>query len=191
MAYLLDSNVFITARNQHYGRRFCPGFWDWIVAANQAGFVRSVERVRKELVKIDDDLKSLAKQWGRRFSMPPRPDDRPALGRVTNWIRSRDWEPSAIHAFLQEADYYLIGQALAGGHKVVTHEVPSNSTKQIKIPNVCIGVGVKCMSPFDMLRAENVRLVLDPAVRRALQKALRGRSTGGSQGDLFGRREGQ
>jgi hypothetical protein len=30
MAYLLDSNVFIQAKNLHYGFDFCPAFWDWI-----------------------------------------------------------------------------------------------------------------------------------------------------------------
>jgi hypothetical protein len=27
--YLLDTNVFIQARNLHYGFDFCPAFWDW------------------------------------------------------------------------------------------------------------------------------------------------------------------
>jgi hypothetical protein len=32
MAYLLDANVFIAAKNLHYGLDFCPAFWDWLVA---------------------------------------------------------------------------------------------------------------------------------------------------------------
>ena len=27
MAYLLDSDVFIRAKNDHYGFDFCPAFW--------------------------------------------------------------------------------------------------------------------------------------------------------------------
>jgi hypothetical protein len=46
---------------------------------------------------------------------------------------------------------------------VVTHEVPSPSIKRIKIPNVCIGLTVKCMTPYEMLRAERARFVLGPA----------------------------
>ena len=30
MAYLLDANVFIAAKNLHYGFDFCPAFWDWL-----------------------------------------------------------------------------------------------------------------------------------------------------------------
>ena len=29
MAYLLDADVFIRAKNLHYGFDFCPAFWDW------------------------------------------------------------------------------------------------------------------------------------------------------------------
>ena len=37
MAYLLDANVFISAKNLHYGLDFCPAFWDWIIANNASG----------------------------------------------------------------------------------------------------------------------------------------------------------
>jgi hypothetical protein len=53
-----------------------------------------------------------------------------------------------------------VAHALAHGLDVVTHEVPANSSKKIKIPNVCIGLGLKCMTPFEMLRKERARFVL-------------------------------
>jgi Domain of unknown function (DUF4411) len=34
MAYLLDADVFIQAKNLHYGLDFCPAFWDWLIAVN-------------------------------------------------------------------------------------------------------------------------------------------------------------
>ena len=37
MAYLLDADVFIRAKNLHYGLDFCPAFWDWLVGQNAAG----------------------------------------------------------------------------------------------------------------------------------------------------------
>jgi len=40
------------------------------------------------------------------------------------------------------------------------HEVVAHSTKKIKIPNACIGVGVRYVSPFRMLRAELARVVI-------------------------------
>jgi hypothetical protein len=38
--------------------------------------------------------------------------------------------------------------------------VASDSRKKIKIPNACIAVGVKVMSPYEMLRTEKARFVL-------------------------------
>jgi len=96
MPYLLDANVFIQAKNLHYGLDFCPAFWDWLIEANARGLVYSIEKVGDEL-------------------------------------------------------------------DAVTHEVASTSTKKIKIPNACIGVGVKCMTPYEMLRLERARFVLGPS----------------------------
>ena len=53
-----------------------------------------------------------------------------------------------------------IAHAHAQGRVVVTHEIPGTSAKEIKIPDACIGVGIKCMSPYDMLRIEQARFVL-------------------------------
>jgi hypothetical protein len=51
---------------------------------------------------------------------------------------------------------------MADGHVVVTHEVPANTAKRIKIPNVCIGLGLRFMTPYEMLRRERARFVLGP-----------------------------
>lgn len=47
--YLLDANVFIQAKNQHYGFDFCPAFWEWLVKENQSGKVASIDKVGDEL----------------------------------------------------------------------------------------------------------------------------------------------
>lgn len=69
-----------------------------------------------------------------------------------------------MNTFFQVADYWLVDHALAHGHTVVPHEVPSVSTKRIKIPNACVGLRVPCMSPFEMLRLERVRFILEPGL---------------------------
>ena len=39
MAYLLDTNIFIQAKNEYYGFDLCPGFWDWLERQNKVGQV--------------------------------------------------------------------------------------------------------------------------------------------------------
>jgi hypothetical protein len=164
MAYLLDANVFISAKNLHYGLDFCPAFWDWIIASNASGAVFSIEKVGDEVLALADELSVWADARGAGFFLRPDANVFPALAEVSTWATGQRYEPSAVNAFLQVADYYLVAYALAGNHTVVTHEVPSASTRKIKIPDACIGLGIKCMTPFEMLRRERARFVLGPQV---------------------------
>ena len=135
MTYLLDADVFIRAKNLHYGFDFCPGFWDWLVTANERGRVFSIEKVGDELnAGGGDELAEWTSERGDDFFLPPNPEVLVALGTVGNWVNRQSYEPTAINTILQVADFYLISQALAGGHAVVTHEIPSPSKKRIKIP---------------------------------------------------------
>jgi len=163
MAYLLDANVFIQGKNLHYGLDFCPAFWDWLIASNAANRVFSTEKVGDELAAIADQLSVWAADRGPGFFVKPDAAILPALGAVSTWATGQQYEPAAVNTFLQVADYYLVAHALAHGHTVVTHEVASTSTKKLKIPDVCIGLGIRCISPYDMLRQERARFVLGPS----------------------------
>ena len=161
MAYLLDTDVFIRAKNLHYGFDFCPAFWDWLEMQNQDDKVFSIEKVGDELQAVADELSEWAITRGNNFFLRPDESLLPALAQVSEWTQSREYEASAVNTFLQVADYYLTAQALAGEHTVVTHEAPSTSTRKIKIPNVRIGLGIKCMNPFEMLRRERARFIME------------------------------
>ncbi|MBI4914919.1 MAG: DUF4411 family protein [Acidobacteria bacterium] len=162
MGYLLDANIFIRAKNEHYGFDFCPAFWDWVIEANAAGRVFSVEKVGDELQGQSDELSVWAAKLGDGFFLPPDEPLLPALAKVSDWVKAHGYEPAAIDTFFKKADYYLVAHALAHGHAVVTNEVPSGSLRKVKIPEPCIGLGVKCMAPHEMLRRERARFVLGP-----------------------------
>lgn len=160
MAYLLDANAFIQAKNQHYGFDFCPAFWDWLLQQNSAGRVFSIEKVGDELTAGEDELSDWAGLRGDSFFLRPDPSMLSALADVSSWVMQQGYDASATSTFLQVADYYLVAHARAHGHTVVTHERPAATPKKVKIPNVCIGMGVKCMTTFEMLRLERARFVL-------------------------------
>ncbi|MBI4716238.1 MAG: DUF4411 family protein [Planctomycetes bacterium] len=161
MAYLLDANVFMAASNLHYGMDFCPAFWDWLVREHASGKVFSVEKVGDEIAAGDDELAKWAQERGVEFFVPPDGAAVTGLGTVATWVNGHQtYTAAAKNTFLQIADYYLVAQALGGRHVVVTHEKPENSAHRVKIPNVCMGVQVKHMTPFEMLRRERARFVL-------------------------------
>ena len=162
MAYLLDADVFIRAKNLHYGFDFCPAFWDWLVQQSQGGQVYSIEKVGDELLAGADELSNWAGDRGDDFFLPPDAALLPALAKVSSWATGQSYDQAAVSTFFQKADYYLVAQACASQYTVVTHEIPSISSRKIKIPDVCIGLGIKCMTPYEMLKKERARFVLGP-----------------------------
>jgi len=161
MPYLLDADVFITAKRSHYRTAVCPGFWDWVIRAHGAGVVFSVREVREELLAGRDALASWAAALPPGFFLQPDTRVAAVLPTVSNWPQTRPYAAQAVADFFDAADYWLVAHALAGGHVVVTHEVPDPACKRrVKIPDVCAGLGVNWMSPFDMLEAEAARFVL-------------------------------
>ena len=57
--YILDSNVFITAKNSYYSFNICPGFWDSLIHHHKNRRIYSIDKVKKELqrYKTKDLLK--------------------------------------------------------------------------------------------------------------------------------------
>ena len=158
--YLIDANVLIQAKNLHYGFDFCPGFWDWLVEQNRTGKVASIQKVADELHAGADELADWAVARGERFFLRPDEAVVSALSTVSDWASGSGYHPAAVATFLQVADYWLVAHALAHDCTVVTHEVPADTARKVKIPNACIGLGVACMNPYEMLRRERARFVL-------------------------------
>ncbi|MXW54026.1 MAG: DUF4411 family protein [Gammaproteobacteria bacterium] len=161
MAYLLDADVLIRAKRMHYRFTFCPAFWDWLEAAHDKGKVFSVESIGNQLIAGDDELSYWAREQGSDFFRSPGRATIGALDQVSAWVQSQSYEAPAIRSFMQDPDYWLVAEAVAGEHIVVTHEVRSTSVKRIKIPNVCDGSGIDCITPFEMLHDEKARFVLE------------------------------
>lgn len=161
--YLLDANIFIQAKNLHYGFDFCPAFWEWLIEQNNNGKVASIEKVADELHAGEDDLSEWAAERGSAFFLQADDDVVPALATVSTWASGQSYEPAAIATFLQIADYWLVAHALAHEYMIVTHEVPADTTRKIKIPNACIGLEIRCVSPYEMLRRERAKFVLGPS----------------------------
>ena len=161
MQYVLDTNVFIEAKDYYYRFDVCPGFWEWLVGQNKNGSVYSVKAVDDELQKGGDDLAEWARNLGAEFFLPPDVSTIRAMGTVASKVKRMGYEEAAANNFFNTADYYLVAEACANKRTVVTRETKSSSTRHVKIPNICDGLKIKCISPFDMLSAENARFVLD------------------------------
>ena len=158
MAYLLDADVFIQAKNLHYRMNVVEGFWEWLDKANSQGLVMSIKEVRKELLEYKDKLSLWAK--ARKKFFVDTSDDKTfdSCKDLAAWV-AENYEQAAQAKFLGDADFVLVAYAHAHTHTVVTHENPAYGF-DVKIPNACKWMEVPVISPFQMLTNEKVRLIL-------------------------------
>jgi hypothetical protein len=163
MPYLLDADVLIRARREHYRLNVFPCFWDWIAAKNTAGVVYSVDAILRE-IEVDADLGPWVQQRAGLF-LPPDQATTGAAATVSAWVQhpARVYRPAAVATFFAAGDYWLVSHGLATGYTVVTHEVPQpQSQGRVKIPDVCNGVGVNWTTPFEMLQREGALFPTPP-----------------------------
>lgn len=164
---ILDSDVFITAKNSYYAFSFCPGFWESLTRLHEEGLVFSLDRVRKELVRTkkkddpvpEEDLSIWVRKAPRGFFLRDTTEAVGAYEDVIAWTQARPYKESAKDKFAGGADGWLIAHAMVSGYTVVTQEQSApQSRSAIKIPDVCKHFDVKCENTFDLLRSVDVRL---------------------------------
>jgi len=158
MAYVLDTNVFIEAKNRYYGFNLCPGFWHWLDCAHAAGKLLSVKRVRDELMEREDRLSKWCKTRAKMFTDTNEPKTFESMKIISTWVTGK-YQPAAQAKFLGDADFHLVAFAHAHSHTVITTEVAADGL-EVKIPNACKIMDVPFMTPFEMLAAEKVQFHL-------------------------------
>lgn len=164
--FLLDSDVFIAAKNAYYAFDICPGFWDGVVRAYASGRARSLDRIRNELLagRKEENLV----QWVRNdlpedfFLDSNATEVSNAYAEVMLWVqRSPRYFDRAKAKFATEADGWLVAFSMVNGNEVVTNEQPRpDSRNRILLPDVCAHFDVAFRDTFRLLRELSVRLAL-------------------------------
>ncbi len=164
--FLLDSDVFIAAKNAYYAFDICPGFWKGLIEANRLGRVRSIDRVRTELLagQREEDLVKWVKEDvpAAFFHDSYAADVSSAYADVMLWVqRNPQFYDRAKAKFATEADGWLVAYAMVNRTTVVTNEQPRpESRNRVLLPDVCMQFQVSYKETFLMLRELAVRLNL-------------------------------
>ena len=164
MRYLLDSNVFIEAKNRYYGFDICPGFWKWLEKFGKKNKPLSVKKVKEELLKQEDDLARWVSQLPASYFVEEMPEIQKNVQLITNYILSKSdrYNQAESNKFLSGADPWLIAAAKHYDSIVVTQEAAvTEISHKIKIPNVCLEFDVEYTDIFTLLRKEKVSFNLD------------------------------
>jgi hypothetical protein len=162
MAYLMDSNAFIQAKNQFYRFSFCPGYWDWIAQEHGAGRLFSVEKVEEELKERADELSEWAQNTAPAgFFVAPSLQVATTQAVIARWVNAQPFAQDEKVRFLGGTDPWLIAEAIDSGRTIITFEqlVPANSSK-VKIPNVAANFGAQWASLYDAIELSGAQLRL-------------------------------
>ncbi len=159
--YLLDTNVFIEAKNSYYGFAVCPGFWSSILGHFKLGSLCSIDHVQQEILRGKDDLADwVTNEVPAEFF---RDTGEEAVHnnytKIMHWAqRNQQFFSLAKAEFAASADGWLIAYAMAKKVIVVTHEQTSpNARNRIPIPNICKEFGVDYEDTFFMLERLKIR----------------------------------
>ena len=132
--YLIDSDVFIQAKNMHYGFDICPAFWEWLEQAHANEVVFSIAKVHEELRGTQDEVTQWANAQPSGFFLQPDEAVVEGLTETSAWLIQTQYTQAAQNEFLQKADYYLVGLVAtlnskparfpaAGGRRLTTFPV--------------------------------------------------------------------
>ncbi|WFN33466.1 DUF4411 family protein [Methanogenium sp. S4BF] len=162
MKYLLDSNVFIEAKNGYYSFNIAGGFWDWLELFMEEQSFLTIREVRKELTDYNDELKDWIIQFQPSQFIEEDLEIQQNMREITNYVLNHEtFSPENKSMFLAKADPWLIATAMARGYVVVTHENKvGKGAKKVKIPNICETFGVEYINVFELMRTKNVNLRL-------------------------------
>ena len=162
MNYLLDSNVFIQAKNGYYSFDIAPGFWRWLgILAEEQG-VLTVKAVREEIIDGDDVLRDWMANLPRDYFAEPDIPVQENVRKIANFILQEPrFSEHNRYAFLEKADPWLIATAMTGNNTVITHEKKDGpGSKKMKIPSICEEFEVSYLSVFELMRIKRVELHL-------------------------------
>lgn len=158
--FVPDSNVFIAAKNDYYAFDLAPAFWEHLIRLAGDRRILSIDYVKNELERGNDDLAQWAKNdFSDGFISTAEDDVQDSYREIMAWVQSQNQFSDAAKAeFARGADGWLIAYAKAKGCIVVTLEaLDPNTKRKVPIPNVCQAFGVQFVRTFDMLRGLGVQ----------------------------------
>jgi hypothetical protein len=136
--YVVDSNFFIQAHRASYPLDVATSFWNKVIQLAEEGKIVSIDKVKNEIFKNEDDLK----QWCE-INLPDY------------FFKDTSTIIPQYSQVADEADAWLIAHALVDPAQIVlvTHELSEpNRKNKVKIPDACIANGVQYCNTIEMLR---------------------------------------
>ncbi len=147
--YSFDTSAILNGRRDLFRPTVFQTLWVQIEDAIVAGQIRSVDEVRNELNRRDDDAKRWADAQGDLFVPLELPIQQSAAQILSVHPRlvSQGGRRSG-------ADPFVIALAMVNNGTVVTEETARGNLTSPRIPDVCGDLGVPCLNLMEYIEAQ-------------------------------------
>jgi predicted nucleic acid-binding protein len=149
MLYSFDTSAILNGRRDLFRPKVFHSLWAHIEDAIVAGQIRSVDEVRNELQRRDDDAKRWADTQGDLFVPLELPIQQSAaqILNVHPRLVSQGGRRSG-------ADPFVIALAMVHSGTVVTEETARGNLTSPRIPDVCGDPGVPCLNLMEYIETQ-------------------------------------
>ncbi|WP_176671903.1 DUF4411 family protein [Mannheimia varigena] len=151
--FLIDANIFITAKNTYYQFGFAQSFWDLLIELHKKGIVYSIRAVKDEIAIQNDELKVWVDNLPEDF-FEDHYSSLTSYGTLMNYAQTLDVKQIAKDEFaeINNADAWIIAHAMEHSFSIITQEkFNPDVKKRIMIPNVAQAHNIKTMTLFEFL----------------------------------------
>lgn len=152
--FLIDSNIFINSKIFAYRFEYCKMFWDFLLELHNKDIVYSINAVKKELLRKDDELSDWVNNEVPDSFFIDEASSMKSYGILMNWAQKQNVIEKAKRDFAntEKADAFLIAYAMENDYVILTDEKSSpDAKKRIMIPNAASAHGVRTMVLFEFL----------------------------------------
>ncbi len=155
MLYLLDADTVIRADSTFYPLRRFAIFWQWLCHNGSAGILKIPMEQFEEIVAGTGELVDwLNEQENKKALLFHEESDPGLVAAVTARGYAADLNESELATVGR--DPFLIAHAFAASSErcVVSFETsaPSKLRANRKVPDVCVTLGVRCVTLFDLIK---------------------------------------
>ncbi|MGK9367322.1 DUF4411 family protein [Melioribacter sp. Ez-97] len=159
--FILDTNFFIQSHRVTYPLDVAVTFWQKVKKLCLEQKLISIDKVKNEIFKYDDELKNWIEQNipDEFFKATETPQVISEYQRVVQWANSKSnhYVQNAINDFLryENADSWIVAYAISIDEncQIVTQEKSEpNRKNKIKIPEVCHAFNIQYKNIIEMFR---------------------------------------
>ncbi len=155
MLYLLDADTLIRADRTYYPLQRFPVFWEWLFYHSGIGNIKIPQEQFDEVIAGKGELVDwLSEKTKKETLLLPGVVDPQLVSTVIEQGYAPDLNETELLTVGQ--DPFLIAYALVSiaDRTVVSFETsaPAKQRANRKIPDVCAGLGIKCITLFDLIK---------------------------------------